>query len=68
MIDLKPCPFCSGKATITQQVTKFKNYPIIYKIECRSNRCFINPETPTSHMLEHCAAVWNTRGKSEVVN
>lgn len=61
MIELKPCPFCGAKPSIIPHKTEFKNNPIIYSVGCLNINCFVNPETLTSHLLEGCVEVWNTR-------
>lgn len=66
MIYLKPCPFCGKNPSIVKHKTDFEKHPIVYSIECHNLRCFINPKTPTSHIIEQNVEIWNRRlGEAE---
>ena len=51
---LKLCPFCGGKAHITEFVGKFVAM-------CTNADCMVMPETFETETLQEAITVWNTR-------
>ena len=52
--ELKPCPFCGGKAKIIKD-------PI--KIGCTNNNCMICVQTIPNLQLEDAIEAWNRRAE-----
>lgn len=61
MAELKPCPFCGGKAELMKDRHEGIKQSVIYRVVCQNSHCFINPETPSSHRKEYCITAWNRR-------
>ena len=57
---LKPCPFCGGKARLLTWDIDFKN---CYIVCCR--KCEVKPSTATHTNIEYAVKAWNKRGKAE---
>lgn len=57
-LKLRECPFCG-------ETPKFISYGKGWCVECRSNTCFIAPETVTCATKEEAAKEWNRRANDE---
>lgn len=57
MEEIKPCPWCGGRATI------FTNeYEGTFIIKCNHNRCPVNPELLVEYIdKQEAIEAWNTR-------
>lgn len=57
--DLKPCPFCGGKA----EIVSYRSCGIGSLSVCcaRGNPCWIHPSTDYYDMEMVAAAIWNRR-------
>lgn len=56
--ELKPCPFCRGRADVikTHQLTE-----TYYYVSCRNKNCNIRPFTSALPSEENVVALWNER-------
>lgn len=54
MIELKPCPFCGGKA-------RFLNWKSAWAVECCNDYCCVLPETEICDTKEAAVEIWNRR-------
>ena len=62
MAELKPCPFCGGKAkqkTFTSRSKIFKT--TVYYIGCSVCKC----QTPVQLYIEEAEVLWNTRTETK---
>lgn len=60
MNELKPCPFCGGKAKlhISAGSTKKKK---LYYVMCDSNTCRVYPQTYVYSKIGYATRAWNRR-------
>lgn len=71
MEELKPCPFCGGKANIRAvmiPVKWIKNEPILrkkYCAECVNDKCYVAPVSDEKDTEEEAARIWNMRAEYE---
>lgn len=61
--DLKPCPFCGGKASIF--AFEQPDGSITYEVDCENDGCEVSACTMMHDTREQAAAVWNRRAKNE---
>jgi hypothetical protein len=63
MTDLKPCPFCGGKAVHTLKFEWDESLPKAHRFECerRFDDCPMNARTHHHEEKEGAAKAWNTR-------
>lgn len=54
--ELKPCPFCGGRAILTK--TDYKDYYILCALD---NFCNVRPSTSLSRSKKTVIKAWNTR-------
>lgn len=61
--ELKPCPFCGGKATITKMLYKELNsHQMVYVISCTNDKCLMEEvRTFSDHDLNRVCESWNRR-------
>ncbi len=59
MGELKPCPFCGGKAE-RKTLTHFCGQTMHY-VQCSNEKCPIMPTTPAYKSKGADVRVWNTR-------
>jgi Lar family restriction alleviation protein len=57
--DLKPCPFCGGKASLFR--FKQPDGSITYEVDCENDGCECSACTAMHDTPEEAAAVWNKR-------
>lgn len=55
---LKPCPFCGGEATVSQDV----NYDWWY-VECSNDNCAVDVATKICETKDEAISIWNRRAK-----
>lgn len=55
MIELKPCPFCGGEAG------EYLVAPLMIGIECKNEKCLIQPMTPAWKRRAEATKAWNRR-------
>lgn len=62
-MDLKPCPFCGGKAKLSEtQGGQSVNFGDVYKVGCERGAC---AESPWEDTQADAAAWWNRRAPME---
>ncbi len=59
MTDLRPCPFCGGKAKLHTFKLSIKGNH--YYVECDNDDCPVCPGTANKYTEEEAITVWNTR-------
>lgn len=57
---LKPCPFCGGKARLMAWDIDLETY---YFVNCR--KCEVKPCTARHTNIKYAVKAWNKRGKAE---
>lgn len=57
MIELKPCPFCGGEATIWSGPIEDDYFNTYYDVYCTECNCM----TPKFHVEESAVTFWNRR-------
>lgn len=57
---LKPCPFCGGKARLKTWVIDLETY---YIVNCR--KCEVKPSTARHTNIKYAVKAWNKRGGEE---
>lgn len=57
--ELKPCPFCGGKAQITKH--NYKTWRLRAECENRNTTCPVNMRTHHHDEEEDVIEAWNTR-------
>ena len=70
-IELKPCPFCGGEASLYGG-TNFETARSAYYVECSDPLCPVCPTTPTADLIAYkteakAAEAWNTRAERTCV-
>ena len=73
MKELKPCPFCGGKASIRYLYDDvvywtYDDEPIIrrrFVCECSEDGCLVSPVTDSFDTEEEATEAWNRRYKDE---
>lgn len=58
MTELKPCPFCGGKAEIFQRIGKRYSE---YNVSCGNVNCNVMPETGNFDTEQKAIEAWNRR-------
>ena len=58
MAELKPCPFCGGRAFIHKSNTPLGTF---YFAHCGNEDCPIEPKTHSKYKREHAVEAWNRR-------
>ena len=63
--ELKPCPFCGGKAEMRDArkflvVSKF-SYIFPYSVRCSNEKCDVKPYTEYSSTEQEAIDAWNRR-------
>ena len=58
--ELKPCPFCGGKAKV-EILGVWENGDTGYNVNCRNKGCPVMPDTKCFLSAEKAIAAWNTR-------
>ena len=58
MGDLKPCPFCGGRASVRRIPGKIYD---LYNVYCMNEDCFIEPSTHHYYCKEEAIEAWNRR-------
>lgn len=70
MIELKPCPFCGGEATVIQSPNRSRHGEgSFYTIQCVICRCSTRPIYSQTEMednidcevVDNLITIWNTR-------
>ncbi len=61
--DLKPCPFCGGKADVAKEAIPYQ--PTLYWVECGNDNCEVNPSTYPVKSLDSAVVAWNRRSTDE---
>lgn len=56
-VELKPCPFCGGKAKVGTTGTH-------YKVYCFNPACDIRPNTSFFKDMKFAIAAWNRRAET----
>lgn len=62
MTELKPCPFCGGKAE-EYRISSINGTMI--GIECKNPKCLISPMTPAWKRRAEATKAWNMRASDE---
>jgi Lar family restriction alleviation protein len=67
--ELKPCPFCGGKAEMRDArkflvVSKF-SYIIPYSVGCSNKKCDVKPYTEYSSTEQEAIDAWNRRANDD---
>lgn len=63
MTELKPCPFCGGKATYTDNYNGNGTGHCVYCTECGSGTAILTGATPPKELKVRVYAYWNRRTK-----
>ena len=58
MIELKPCPFCGGKAT---GLMERRGVVLLFTAGCQNKECDVRPETRLFMTMEKALDTWNHR-------
>ena len=58
--ELKPCPFCGGKADICKD-----EHIGTYRVECQNTRCPCIPSTWFCETKEDAVKLWNRRANND---
>lgn len=62
MSELKPCPFCGGRAVVERSYRWGRSYRV--RCKDKGGRCPVRPKTPYDFMTEGLAVeVWNRRAE-----
>lgn len=56
--ELKPCPFCGGRASARRFDGKFFD---VYKVYCMNEDCYIEPATRPYYSKKEAIEAWNRR-------
>lgn len=63
-IELKPCPFCGGEATMSSYTYSLSGLGTQYKVECEGHDCPAQPTVDWHYWTaEEAAEAWNTRAE-----
>lgn len=57
MCELKPCPFCGGRASVRHHGDMIESY-LVY---CMNEDCKVEPQTHTYLRKEDAIEAWNRR-------
>lgn len=61
-VNLKPCPFCGGEATLRHTKDREgKMYGELWIVSCEARSCYIRPCTSFYTSEEEAIEAWNTR-------
>ena len=63
--ELKPCPFCGGKATLIKSKTIF-TFADSFCVSCdEDNDCYVRTRTPFRLSKDEAISIWNRRGATD---
>lgn len=63
MPELKPCPFCGGKAKIHKSAKSTVKGGLWYFVNCQGHKCKVYPQTYTYSKKSYAINAWNRRAQ-----
>ena len=61
MDELKPCPFCGGKAMLI--ANRYRHEQTSFFVKCSNEECEVIPETYENEIIDFVIKAWNRRAE-----